>query len=166
MLVQTTLICSILHLGRSSQERDSVMPNFRERLRTLGTGLWDRSLLRRRFIRCVFRDDCRPFFALSAVLASEVAYARKTIDGRRLAPDSWIYPVPAAHPIGFCWAMFFCQNVTDHCTLTGSADSPLFICRDHSAPALLGGKRDIGSLGFRWWYADYFRCSGSRRRLH
>ena len=65
------------------------------------------------FHQKVFRDDCRRFFALPAVLASEFAYAGKTIDGRRLAPDSWIYPVPTVHPIGLCWAMFFCQDVTD-----------------------------------------------------
>ena len=27
----------------------------------------------------------------------------------------------------FSWVMFFCQDVVDHCTLAGSADSPLFI---------------------------------------
>ena len=49
--------------------------------------------------------------------------------------------------------MFFYQDVTDHCTLAGSADSPLLLCPDHSAP-LLGGKRGVGSLGCRWSYAD------------
>ena len=50
--------------------------------------------------------------------------------------------------------MFFCQDVTDHCTLAESSDSHIFVCRDHSAPPLLGGKRGMGSLGFRWSYAD------------
>ena len=66
------------------------------------------------------------FFALLAVLASEVGYTVKTIDQKRLAPDSLIYLVPATLPMGFSWAVFFCQDVTDHCTLAGSADSPLF----------------------------------------
>ena len=54
----------------------------------------------------------------------------------------------------FSWAMFFCQVVTDHCTLTSSADSPLFVCRDHSTPPLFGSKHCMGSAGFRWSYAD------------
>ena len=44
------------------------------------------------------------------------------IDKTRPVPDSLIYPVPATLPMGFSWAMFYCQNVTDHCTLAGSAD--------------------------------------------
>ena len=52
--------------------------------------------------------------------------------------------------------MFFCQDVTDHCTLAGRADSPLFICFDHSTPPLLGSKQGMGSLGFRLSYADNF----------
>ena len=49
--------------------------------------------------------------------------------------------------------MFFCQDVRDNCTLAGSAGR-LFICRDHSTPPLLGSLRGMGSLGFRWSYAD------------
>ena len=52
--------------------------------------------------------------------------------------------------------MFFCQDVTDHCTLTGSVDSPLFVCRDHSTPPLLGTRHGLGSAGFCWSYADNF----------
>ena len=44
---------------------------------------------------------------------------------------------------GFSWAMFFCQDVTDHWTLSGSADYPLFVCRDHSTPPLLGCKLGV-----------------------
>ena len=55
---------------------------------------------------------------------------------------------------GFSRAMFFCQDVTDHGTLTGSAGSLLFVCRDHSTPPLLGSKKGIGSASFRWSYAD------------
>ena len=32
----------------------------------------------------------------------------------------------------------------------------LFICRDHSTPPLLASEHGIGSLGFRWSYADNF----------
>ena len=39
---------------------------------------------------------------------------------------------------GFSWTMFFCQDATDHCTITGSADSLLSICRDRSLPPPLG----------------------------
>ena len=52
--------------------------------------------------------------------------------------------------------MFSCQHVTDRCTLAGSADFPLFICRDLSAPPLLGGEHDIRSIGFRLLCADNF----------
>ena len=138
------------------QARNFVMSNFRERLMTRRTGLWARSILRMRFIRCAFWDGCSRFFALSAVLASEVGYAGKTINQRRLDPDSLIYPVPTTLPIGFSWAMVICQDFTDHCTLAESEDSALFVFRDHSTPALLGCKHGIGSLGFRWSYVDNF----------
>ena len=64
------------------------------------------------------------FLALSAVLASKVGYNGQTVNQKRLAPDSLTYPVPTTLPMGFSWAMFFCQDVTDHCALAGSADSP------------------------------------------
>ena len=54
----------------------------------------------------------------------------------------------------FSWVMFFCQDATDHRTLSGSADSPLYGCRDHATPPLLGSKHGMGPLGFRWSYAD------------
>ena len=62
----------------------------------------------------------------------------RTVNEKRLAPDSLIliYPVPTTLRMVFCWAMFFCQYVTDHCTPSGSADSSLFVCRDHSTPPL------------------------------
>ena len=85
--------------------------------------------------------------ALPAVLASEVGYTGKVVDKQRLVPDSLIYPVLAAFPTGFSWAMFFCQNVTDHCMLAGGADSPLSVCLDHSAaPRCLVANFLAGSL--------------------
>ena len=84
---------------------------------------------------------------------------RKTIDRKRLTPDSLKCRVPMALPMDSFWAVFFfCQDVTDHFTLAGSAESPLFVCRDHSAPPLLGSKHGMGSVGFRWSYADNSGC--------
>ena len=60
----------------------------------------------------------RAFFALPAVLASEVC-SGSTINQKRLAPDSLIYTVPTTLLMVFSLAMFFCQDVTDHCTLAG-----------------------------------------------
>ena len=89
------------------------------------------------------------FFALPAVLASGVCYTGETIDRRRLALDCLIYHVTTTLPLGFSWVMCFCQDVIDKCTLAGSADSHLFVGRDHSAPPLLGSKHGTGSVGFR-----------------
>ena len=96
---------------------------------------------------------------LHAVLASEAGYSGKTISQKRFVPDSLMYPVPTTLPMGFSWTMFFCQDVADHCTLTESADSLLFVCRDHSTP-LLSGRQGMGSLGFRWSHADNFWVFG------
>ena len=52
--------------------------------------------------------------------------------------------------------MFFCQDVTDNRTRARSAHSLLLMCRDHSTPPLLVSKQGMGSLGFRWSYADNF----------
>ena len=41
------------------------------------------------------------FFALPAVLASEVGYTVKTIELKRLVPDSLMYPVPTTLQAGF-----------------------------------------------------------------
>ena len=90
--------------------------------------------------------------ALPAVLASEVGYSGKTISQKRLAPDSLIYLVPTALPMVFSWAVYFCQDVTHHCVLAESADSPLFVCHDYATPPLLGCKHGMGSLGFRWYF--------------
>ena len=40
------------------------------------------------------------FFPLSNVLASEVGCAYKTVNQKRLAPESFVYPVPTTLPIG------------------------------------------------------------------
>ena len=88
------------------------------------------------------------FFALAAVLASEVGYTGKTIDRKRLAPETSIYPVPATLPMGFYWAMFFCQDVTDHCTLAGSADFAVLArganCTNVQLARLIAGAQKVG----------------------
>ena len=144
-----------LHLDRCSQVKDFARSHFRSARR--------RSELFCRFGRnqervpsdadsCMF---CRSFLSCPLFSQSEVGYTGKTVDQTRLAPDSLLCPVPTILPIGFYWAMFFCQDVTDHGTLAGGAGSPLFVC-DHSTPPLLGSKHGMGSLGFRWSYADIF----------
>ena len=134
------------------------MSNFRLCRRTLRTGL---SVL---LISTMVPSDAHPqmvtgvffFFALPAVLASEVGHTGKTVDQKRLAPDSLIFLVPTTLPMCFSWVMFVCQDVTGHCTLAGSADSPLFVYREHSISPLLGSKHGMRSAGLRWSYADIF----------
>ena len=104
----------------------------------------------RHFLRMRIPSWLQAILALPAVLASEVGYTGKSIERKRPVPDSLIYPVPATLPMGFSWAVFFCQDVTDHCTLAESADSLLLFYRDHSTPPLLGSKHGLGSHGFRW----------------
>ena len=93
-------------------------------------------------------------FALPAALASEVEYTGKTVDQKRFVPYSLIYPVPTTLPMGSSRAMFFCQDVTDHCTPMGSTDFPCFVCRDLSTPPLLNCEYGMGSASFRSSYAD------------
>ena len=109
----------ILLPDRCSQKKDSVMSNFRERLRTLKTDPRDPPTLRMRFIRCAFPDGCKRSFALPAVLASEIGYAGNTIHQKRLAPDSLILLVPTTLPMGFSWAMFFVKMSRTHVRLRG-----------------------------------------------
>ena len=98
------------------------MSNFRERLRTLKTGLCGRPILRMRSIRCAFLVGCKCSLRFPKLVTLE-----KMIDQKRLAPESLIYPVRTTLPMGFSWAMFFCQDVTHHRTLAGCADSPHFV---------------------------------------
>ena len=78
------------------------MSNSRELQRTLKTGLILPLISDTRF-RCALWDGewLQSFFALSAVLASEVGYTVKTIDQIRLVPDSSMYPVPTTLPMVF-----------------------------------------------------------------
>ena len=92
--------------------------------------------------------DCWRFFALHAVLASEVGYTRSKTSRSRFFEITCPYDSSKG---------FFLGDVSDHCTHARSVDSPLFVCRDHSAPRLLGSKHGMGSVGFRWSYADILR---------
>ena len=56
------------------------------------------------------------FFGLPFLCVSEIIVASQTIEEKR--------SVPTTHPMGFCWAMFPCQDVTDECTASGVADEP------------------------------------------
>ena len=88
---------------------------------------------------CVGSADPRWLQAyLHCLLSSHRMFATgKTLDQKRLVLDPLKNLVPSTLPRGFSRAMFFCQDVTDHCTHTGSFDSPLRL-RNHSTPLLLG----------------------------
>ena len=88
------------------------------------------------------------FFALPAVLASEVGHTGKNVDQKRLVPDSLMYLVRYDTPDGFSWEMFFCQDVTDHCTVTRSADFPLSFGRDTAARLQTWHGSVLTTLGF------------------
>ena len=133
-------------MDRRSQVKDFVMYNSNQK-----TGLSVRPISRARSIRCAFLDGCRPFFALPAVLASEVGYMGKTIEQKRLAPDSLIIPVFTTLPIGFLGRCFSVKK--SRTTVLSLEVIILFICGDHSTPPLHGG----GTWhGVAWSYADNF----------
>ena len=44
----------------------------------------------------------------------------------RVQATDLIFPAPTKVPLVVSWAMFFCRDVSDFCTLARSADSPLF----------------------------------------
>ena len=96
------------------------------------------------------------FFALPAVLASEVGNTERNDRTATFCSRFFEKSCPYNTSDRFSWAMFFCQDVTDHCTVEGSADSLPFVCRDNSTPPLLGSKHGLGSAGFHQWYADNF----------
>ena len=97
------------------------MSNFTERLRTLRLGLWVAPISRTRFIKCTLLNGCKrlshfPLFSHPRKNCQpETSYSR--LFG--------ICPVPATLLIGFSWAKFFCQDVTDHCALAGSTEYTL-----------------------------------------
>ena len=116
------------------------------RLRTLSNWFVGSADIKSAFRQMRIPGWLQAFFALPACLASEVGYTRKTVDQKRLPPDSLIVPVPTTLQVGFSWEMFLCQDVTDNRTLTGSVDSRLLICRNRSTPPLLGSRQGTGPL--------------------
>ena len=92
-------------------------------------------------------------FALPAALAFEVGYTGKTVERRRIAPDS-VEKLPTRHfQWVFSWAMFFCQDITDHCTL---AEKCGFSSLRLLPPLRTTTARQQTRHGIRWWYADNF----------
>ena len=81
----------------------------------------------------------------------------KMSEQKRLAPRFFDIPLLQQHfAVVYFWPIFFCQDVTDQRALAGGAVLLFFICRDHTTPPLLGSRHGMGSLGFRWSYADNF----------
>ena len=80
-------------------------------------------------------------------------------DGRPEASCSRFLDVSYSHNSSNVF--FFVGEVIT--ALTGSADSHLFVCRDHSVPSLLSSKRGLGSVGFRWSYAHARLISGVQK---
>ena len=109
--------------------------------RTSGDGR-RRSELVCRFSRC---QECVPYDADSLVFEGVFRVARMS----RI--QSWVHSKhdrskTSCSRMCSSWAMFFCQDVMGS---QESADSTLFVCRDHSTPPLLACKHG----GFRWSYA-------------
>ena len=125
-------------------------------LRTTITGLWVSADIKNTFHQMRIPGRLQAFFCTACC-----PRIRSWLHGNN-DRGTTICSLLLGLPYGFSWVMFLCQDVTDHCTLAGSADSPLFCC-DQSTPPLLGGEHGMGSLGFRWSYADNFwvRTRGS-----
>ena len=133
------------------------MSKFRERQKTFKTGFAVSADTKKALHQMCIPEWLQSF--LHCPLFSHpklVGYTGETINQIRLVPDSLIHLVLTTLPMVFSWAIFFCQDATDNCTLAGSADSHIFTCRDLSTPPLLGRTRGMGSVGFRWSYAGNF----------
>ena len=113
--------------GPLTGEKNFAMSNFREHLRTLIIWFVGSDDIKNAFHQMDIPGKLQTFFELPSVVASEVCYTGNTVNQKRLAPDSLKNPVPTTLPMGFSWALFFCPDVTDHWTLSGSADYPLFV---------------------------------------
>ena len=139
----------------------------KELLRTLRTGLSLHLTSRDAFHQMRILGWLLAFFALPAVLAPDVGYTGKTVDQKRLAPrfsdTRRSYNASNGLLHGRCFSV---QTSGITARSREVLDYPLFVCRDHSAPPLLGCKHGMGSAGFRWSFADNFGCAGSRRELH
>ena len=115
------------------------MSNFRARLKTLKTGLSVRPASRTRFIRCGFLGGCRRF-SHGLLFSHARSWVHRKNDGSKTS----------------CSRFFDVSCSYGPLHAHGKCGFLLFVCRDHSAPPLLGGKHGMGSLGFRSSYADNF----------
>ena len=99
MRVQATGIFRDLHLNRCSQVRDFAMSN--GATEDAQNGFVGSAGTKNAIHQMRLPQQLQAFFALPAVLASEVGYTGKTINQIRLVPDSLIYPVLRTLPKGF-----------------------------------------------------------------
>ena len=107
------------------------------------------------FIRCACLDGCKRFLHSPLFSHPKLVTLEKTVNQERLAPHSWIFSVPTNTPFGFFVDDVLLSKMSRTTARSrGSVDSPL--CRDHSAPPLLGSKHGMGPRGVRWSYADNF----------
>ena len=81
-----------------------------------------------RYVDPVFQHSGRHYVGFVRDLV-EVDFVGFVEDAVEHVGDSLKFPFSTTLPMGFSFAVFFCQDVTDHCTLAGSACSPLFVDR-------------------------------------
>ena len=132
------------------------MPSFWERLTKLRTGLSVRLISRMRSIRCASPDDHKRFVHCPLFFASEVGHTGKNSRPETSCSRFIDISCSCNRSDGFFLGDSFLSRCRGSLHARGSADSPLFVCRDHSTPPLLGSKHGLGSAGFRWSYADNF----------
>ena len=155
MRVPATDIFRDLRLDRCSQGNEFAMSNFRRRLKTPKTGLSVRPTSRTRSIRCGFWGGCMRFSHCPLFSHPKLgAHNKRSIEPVLLLILRYILSLRHFQWVLLWRCLFFCKGVTDHRTLARSADSPLIVCREHSTPPLLGSIHGMGSVGFRWSYAD------------
>ena len=126
--------------------KHAAISNSTNRQRPLKTGLWVQLISR----TCALH-------ALPSVFASAVGDSGKTTSQKRLAPDSLIYSVPATLPTVFFCGL--CSFVKMSRIIAPSQEMltllSLFAVQN-STPLLLGSRQGVGSLDFRWSFADNF----------
>ena len=92
------------------------------------------------------------YFGLPPVRASDLNLTGKTIDGKLLASADLVYPVPRTLPMGFSWAMFFCQHVGLDLHRRAQLPRSLSWVADRAPPAIISDPED----GLLWNFADNF----------
>ena len=130
--------------GWSSCGSILIMSKFRVRRRTLRTVLRVRPISRTRFIGSGFLDGCKRFFFffLQCPLFSHPKLVTQENDRTKTFLSRFFdrsCPHNSCNGLFFVQC-FFCEDVTEHCTLAGSASFSSLFCRDHCTPLLLGIK--------------------------